>query len=91
MHVRITVKIIALASEKDITNVQRMRVTRSFLDDKSCQQSENMISLQEICKNFSGDLKIENSLLLANAKSQHRDISAGISSHSLMTKSIWSC
>jgi hypothetical protein len=48
-------------------------------------------SLQEISKNLSGNLNIQNSILWANTESQHRDIPVGISSHSLATKYLVIC
>ncbi len=65
LYVRITVRIIAWASEKDITNVQRMRITRSFrwlelLKSESCD-----ISAKDLQKPFR-EFKNRNSFLWTN-------------------------
>ncbi len=63
--VRITVRIITWASEKDITNVQRMRITRSFrwLELLKCETYE--ISARDLWKPFR-EIKNKNSFLWTN-------------------------
>ncbi len=91
LSVRITVSIIAWASEKDITNVQRMQITRSFRWlELSAKWKYCEIIVRDIRKPFR-EFKIENSFLWGNAESQHRDIPVGIFSHSLMTKYLVVC
>ncbi len=65
-NVRITVRIIAWALEKDITNAQRMRITRSFKWLELLKYETYEISARDIQKSFR-EFKNRNSFLWTNA------------------------